>query len=179
MKIARLILTGVGAAALFATPALADPPNNNNNHDDEGISLEIKDINAANNGSIAAAKGGEVDANSATNGSNAAAQGGRISWDSSTNVVANQKLVAMNINHDLDEVVDLDGTDESQSNVGYNSGNNSIRGNAFAAYAGILNQAWNTGINANTQAATNIAAQGTVNFGGDAPAGGGGGGNED
>ena len=50
--------------------------------------------------------------------------------------------------------------------------------NAFAAFAGIANQAWNTGINANTQAATNIAAQGTVNFGvsqGAAAAGGGGG----
>jgi len=46
----------------------------------------------------------------------------------------------------------------------YNSGANSIGGSAFAAYSGILNQGWNTGINANSQAATNIAAQGTMTF---------------
>lgn len=44
-------------------------------------------------------------------------------------------------------------------------GNNSVRGNAFAACSGILNAAWNIRINAGGQAATNIAAQGTVNFG--------------
>jgi hypothetical protein len=47
----------------------------------------------------------------------------------------------------------------------YSSGDNTVRDNAFAAYAGILNQAWNTGINANAQAATNVAARGTVTFG--------------
>lgn len=46
----------------------------------------------------------------------------------------------------------------------YGSGANSIGGSAFAAYSGILNQGWNTGINANSQAATNIAAQGTTSF---------------
>jgi hypothetical protein len=82
-----------------------------------------------------------------------------------TSIAAYQKLIATNSNHHLDEVVDLDGEDGSETPVGYNSGSNSVSGSAFAAYAGILNQAWNTGINANTQAATNIAAQGTVNFG--------------
>ncbi len=82
-----------------------------------------------------------------------------------TKIAAYQTLTAENTNHHLDEVVDLDGEDGTPSNVGYNSGNNSVNGNAFAAFAGIANQAWNTGINANTQAATNIAAQGTVNFG--------------
>jgi hypothetical protein len=82
-----------------------------------------------------------------------------------SSVVAKQYLYAENSNSYLDEVVDLDGVDESDTAVGYNSGSNSVNDNAFAAYAGILNQAWNTGINANTQAATNIAAQGTVNFG--------------
>jgi hypothetical protein len=47
----------------------------------------------------------------------------------------------------------------------YRSGSNSINDNAFAAYAGILTQGWNSGINANVQAGTNLAAQGTVNFG--------------
>ena len=56
--------------------------------------------------------------------------------------------------------LNFDGTDGN-----YSSGNNQVQGNAFAAYAGILNQAWNTGINANAQAATNIAARGTVTFG--------------
>lgn len=46
----------------------------------------------------------------------------------------------------------------------YSSGFNSISGAAFAAYSGILNQGWNTGINSNAQAATNIAAQGTMTF---------------
>jgi hypothetical protein len=45
------------------------------------------------------------------------------------------------------------------------SGDNSVSGSAFAAYAGILNTAWNTGINSNAQAATNVAARGTVTFG--------------
>lgn len=82
-----------------------------------------------------------------------------------TAILAVQTLYAENSNSQLDEVVDLDGEDDSDTNVGYQSGDNSVNDNAFAAYAGILNQAWNTGINANTQAATNIAAQGTVNFG--------------
>jgi hypothetical protein len=82
-----------------------------------------------------------------------------------TAIIADQYLYAENSNSYLDEVVDLDGLDDTETAVGYNSGANSVNDNAFAAYAGILNQAWNTGINANTQAATNIAAQGTVNFG--------------
>ena len=85
--------------------------------------------------------------------------------NNNTKIAAYQTLTATNTNHHLDEVVDLDGKDETDTAVGYNSGDNSVNGNAFAAFAGIANQAWNTGINANTQAATNIAAQGTVNFG--------------
>lgn len=103
---------------------------------------------------------------------------GNGSFNSNSFVVATQTLNANNTNQQLDEVVDLDGVDEDPSSVGYNSGNNYVRGNAFAAYAGIMNAAWNTGINANTQAATNIAASGTVTFGeccAAADAGGGGG----
>jgi len=94
-----------------------------------------------------------------------------------TMIVAKQYLFAENSNSMLDEVVDLDGEDDSDTAVGYNSGSNSVNDNAFAAFAGIANQAWNTGINANTQAATNIAAQGTVNFG--VNSGGSSGGGED
>lgn len=100
---------------------------------------------------------------------------GNGSGNGNTAVVAIQALTATNTNSQMDELVDLDGEDESDTAVGYNSGNNSVRGNAFAAYAGILNAAWNTGINSNAQAATNIAAQGTVSFGDSAPAGGDGG----
>lgn len=97
---------------------------------------------------------------------------GNGSRNGNNTLVASQNLIAVNSNHDLDEVVDLDGVDEDPSSVGDNSGNNYVRGNAFSAYAGILNSAWNTGINANTQAATNIAAQGTVSFGFDGGSGG-------
>ena len=103
---------------------------------------------------------------------------GNRSFNGNSLVVATQTLSANNTNQNLDEVVDLDGEDGTETAVGYNSGNNSVRGSAFAAYAGILNAAWNTGINANTQAATNIAASGTVSFGDSAPAGGGGGGGD-
>lgn len=48
--------------------------------------------------------------------------------------------------------------------MGYNSGNRLPSENAFALYAGIMNAAWNTGINAGTRGATNIAP-GSVNFG--------------
>lgn len=105
---------------------------------------------------------------------------GNGSFNSNSFVVATQTLNATNTNSQMDELVDLDGEDESDTAVGYNSGNNSVRGSAFAAYAGILNAAWNTGINSNAQAATNIAASGTVSFGDSAPAAaGGGGGGED
>tara|TARA_R110000772_G_scaffold102435_1_gene203185 strand:+ start:2572 stop:3081 length:510 start_codon:yes stop_codon:yes gene_type:complete len=93
-------------------------------------------------------------------------------------VIAAQTLTATNTNSYMDELVDLDGEDGTPAPVGYNSGDNSVYGSAFAAFAGILNQAWNTGINSNAQAGTNIAAQGTINFGDGAaaaPAGGGGG----
>lgn len=85
--------------------------------------------------------------------------------DNGSSIVAFQLLNAVNTNSEMDELVDLDGEDGSETPVGYNSGAAYVRGNAFAAYAGILNNSFNTGINANTQSATNIAAQGTVNFG--------------
>ncbi len=107
---------------------------------------------------------------------------GDVNSNNST-VTAVQTLTAINTNQYLDEVVDLDGADGTPAPVGYNSGNNEVRGSSFAAFAGILNQAWNTGINSNAQAATNIAAQGTINFGdtgtgASAPGGAGGGGDD-
>ena len=136
-----------------------------------------------NSGSNVASRGGELN-----QGSTVASRGGEIAMgntdvedsynqqngNSSNEIVATQVLLAVNSNHDLDEVADFDGEDDSDSNVGYNSGDNTVRGSSFAAFAGILNQAWNTGLNANTQAATNIAAQGSVSFG-DTTGGAGGG----
>ncbi|AXJ96504.1 hypothetical protein DM480_14415 [Sphingomonas sp. FARSPH] len=46
----------------------------------------------------------------------------------------------------------------------YSSGSNTVNGSAFAAFSGILNQGWNTGINSNAASATNIAAQGSTTF---------------
>jgi hypothetical protein len=104
---------------------------------------------------------------------------GNGSGNGNNAVLAVQTLNATNTNQQMDELVDLDGEDDSDTAVGYNSGGNNVSGSAFAAYAGILNAAWNTGINSNAQAATNIAAQGTVSFGDSTPAaaaaGGGGG----
>ena len=75
----------------------------------------------------------------------------------SSAVVATQTLLAINAN-----AAPLNFMSLALSN--YSSGDNSVNGSAFAAYSGILNQGWNTGINANAQAATNIAARGTVTF---------------
>jgi len=74
-------------------------------------------------------------------------------------VVADQELKGVIVNKYLDDVLDTD------KSGGYDSGDNEIKDNAFAAFAGILNLAWNTGFNANNQAATNIAAKGNVTFG--------------
>jgi hypothetical protein len=92
-----------------------------------------------------------------------------------TNIAANQTLNATIGSDALSDPVDLAsyssgagrpsrGGSSDSHNVGYQSGSNSINGNAFAAYAGIMNVAWNTGVDTNAQAATNIAAQGNVNF---------------
>jgi len=73
-------------------------------------------------------------------------------------VIANQTLSGVIVNYGFDEIVDVEDGD-------YETGDNDIGGGAFAAFAGILSQSWNTGTNANTQAATNVAARGTVHFG--------------
>ncbi|MFN3388983.1 MAG: hypothetical protein ACK40O_08620 [Allosphingosinicella sp.] len=138
---------------------------NNRDNDDNGNNRDNETDTTADHGSYAVSRGSEMQQTwmSTSGGSQAASHGGEI--QNGSNIVAEQTLIAINANSQLDEVVDLDGEDASETAVGYNSGNNNVSGNAFAAYAGILNQAWNTGINSNAQAATNIAAQGTVNFG--------------
>ena len=172
----KKVMLAVSAIALAATaaPAIAQTQSNNdannngasgNNSDNDTVVVnDLIDVFVQDN---AADSFQDNDQDNDGNGS----------FNGNTLIVATQSLSATNTNQNLDEVVDMDGEDRSDTNVGYQSGNNSVRGNAFAAYAGILNAAWNTGINANTQAATNIAAQGNVNFGtggGDGNGGGGG-----
>lgn len=94
-------------------------------------------------------------------------------------VIATQTLTATNAAQNFDEIVDLDGEDGSPAPVGYNSGNAYNRGNAFSAFAGIVNQSMNTGVYSNAQSATNVAAQGTINFGDGAAAADGAGGGGD
>ena len=160
------------ALAVTATPAIAQDQDNDNtttgaagNNSDTVVVNDLIDLFVTDNAADT------FNDNDQDNDGNGSLNGNSL-------VVATQTLSATNTNHDMDELVDLDGEDGTETAVGYNSGNNSVRGNAFAAYAGILNSAWNTGINANTQAATHIAASGTVSFGDSAPAGGGGGGGD-
>lgn len=75
-----------------------------------------------------------------------------------TKVIADQELNATNTNSGMSAVVNID------EDNGYTSGGNSVNNAAFAAFAGILNQSWNTGINANTQSANNLAVQGNTHF---------------
>jgi hypothetical protein len=158
MKVMKLISASALVLGLgLSNAALANDQNQNNDANNNGgglgsTTVVLNDVidsyyqdNAADTATVDLSSSSEANGNTA--------------------IVATQTLRAENSNSRMDELVDLDGDDESSTAVGYNSGNNSVSGSAFAAYAGILNQAWNTGINANTQAATNVAAQGTVNFG--------------
>lgn len=138
---------------------------NGNNRDNE------------NYGSWSASRGGEIE--DSNNTGNSDAEDSYNDNSGQAEIVATQVLLAVNSNSQLDEVADFDGEDDTSSSVGYNSGDQSVNGNSFSAFAGILNQAWNTGLNANVQAATNIAAQGTVTFGDSGGAGDGGAGGGD
>lgn len=147
------VTAGAAAALALGTPAVAQETNGPTNttinstlDDDNVIVNDLLDLVATDNSADQ-----DNDENGSYNGNNF--------------VVAYQSLTAYNTNSEMDELVDLDGEDDSETAVGYNSGYNSVNDNAFAAFAGISNAAWNTGINNNTQAATNIAAQGTITFG--------------
>lgn len=166
MKTMKLMAASAAACALaIGAPAYAQQGQNNDVTDTDNGAVVVNDLldvylqaqdNSQDNDTLTV---GDVGSNNNT-------------------VTANQLLNAVNTNSMMDELVDLDGEDGTPAPVGYNSGDVYVRGNAFAAFAGILNSANNTGINANTQAASNIAAQGTINFGdgGAAAAGGGAGG---
>lgn len=58
----------------------------------------------------------------------------------------------------------VDGT-ASGANPAVRTGDNVVNGSAFANFAGLLNNGWNSGLASNAQAATNIAAQGNTTVG--------------
>ena len=89
------------------------------------------------------------------------------SYNGNSAVAANQSLSAVNVNKELDHVADFGGAGGPfpSTQTGYHSGQNGVSDNAFAAFAGINNLAFNSGLDATAQAATNIAAHGTVTFG--------------
>ncbi len=132
----------------------------------DATNVDVEDVVVADDGSNAASQGGQVDTVASGDGSIAVSRGGEVeignvedSNNQNGSIIADQDMMAI-ISNDggMEAVVD-------DTNEGYRSGDNTVRGNAFAAFAGILNNAWNTGVNANTQAGTNIAAGATINFG--------------
>jgi len=128
---------------------------NGNNRDNEANDNGNNRDNEANDnesyGDGSASRGGEV----SDNGNN------RDNGDTNV-VVADQTLVAVITNLGMDEIIDID---SDQNGHTTSTGDAYVRGNAFAAFAGVNSLAFNTGLNANVQSATNIAARGTVNFG--------------
>jgi hypothetical protein len=111
--------------------------------------------------SVGAQQGGEVDTVS-SGASNAASRGGEIN-NGNNAVVATQLMFAVS---ELPLVTYENGND-SEDGIDYDGGDNTISGSAFAAFSGIMTSAWNTGHGSQSQAGTNIAAQGTTNIGGD------------
>lgn len=116
---------------------------------DKSVDNSDNSVNDSGNLAFALGSFNSDSSNNSVNGSN--------NGNDSSAVVAIQVLTATNANTAPLNFQSLALTD-------YSSGNNSVAGGAFAAYSGILNQGWNTGINSNAQAATNIAARGTVSF---------------
>lgn len=116
---------------------------------DSGNDNSDNSVNDSGNLAFALASFNTDNSDNSTNDSN--------NGNDSSSVVALQVLTATVSNAAPLNFQSLLGNDNS-------SGSNSVNGSAFAAFSGILNQGWNTGINASTQAATNVAARGTVTF---------------
>jgi len=152
MKMSKVLAASAAVAALaVGAPAMAQQNQSNDVYDnsDSLVVNDLLDIYLAQDASTTTTVD---DINSNNNNNN-------------NLVIATQTLTATNTAYDFDEMVDLDGEDGTPAPVGYNSGANYARGNAFSAFAGIVNQSWNSGVYSNAQSATNIAAQGTINFG--------------
>lgn len=154
MKGSALLVATVAAATLgIAAPAMAQTVGSTVNGADGNRSNTT--VNTTNNSldldlTLNANRTSTSTSSRSVSNSNSSQRNGNI------RLVADQELSASITNRGA---LNFNGR---QSN--YSSGGNSVNGSAFAAYAGILNQAWNTGINSNAQSATNIAAQGTTSF---------------
>lgn len=166
MKTIKLMAASAAVVALaVGAPAMAQQNQNNDVTDTNNGAVVVNDLLDVYLAADASTTTTVDDINSNNNNNNDL-------------VIATQTLIATNAAQNFDEIVDLDGEDGSPAPVGYNSGDAYNRGNAFSAFAGISNQSLNTGVFSNAQSATNIAAQGSINFGdgaGEAAAGGGGG----
>lgn len=147
-----------GAIGLVATATNTSTDlNMQDSNNDNSISVsdsgnDNSDNRISDSGNLAFALGSfnTDNTNNSTNGSN--------NGNDNSSIVAEQNLRATSNGAPITFLNLLAGGDNS-------SGDNSVSGSAFAAYAGILNSAWNTGVNSNAQAATNVAARGTVTFG--------------
>jgi hypothetical protein len=178
MKLRYLAATAAVVGLGLASPALAANINLNGNGNLNG------NLNASLNGNLNANVNANLNSSSAT----ATASSDGVDVRTGDITVSVQTLTASNTNHGMNALVDMRGGKGGDGGTGgagalllgqggtggqggsggdagtYNSGDNNVSGNAFAAYAGILNNAWNTGINSNAQAASSIAARGTVTF---------------
>ena len=125
-----------------------DSSDNSLNISDSGNDNSDNSVNDSGNLAFALASFNTDNSNNSTNDSN--------NGNDSSAVVALQVLTAT--------VSNAAALNFTGGFADYASGSNSVSGSAFAAFSGILNNGWNTGINANAQAATNIAARGTVTF---------------
>jgi hypothetical protein len=179
MKLRYLAATAAVVGLGLASPALAINVNLNGNGNLNG------NLNASLNGNLNANVNATQNNSNASSSASATASSDGVDIDTGDITVSVQTLTASNTNHGMHAVVDMSGGDGGTGGTGgggllfggtggqggtggaagnFNSGDNNVSGNAFAAYAGILNNAWNTGINSNAQAASSIAARGTVSF---------------
>lgn len=97
-----------------------------------------------------AQRAGEDQVRPVSAGSTAARQVLAVRPGDTGTTVAAQTLVGLVTQTGVGPLVD---TGEARR---FATGCNAIGDNAFATFAGILTQSWNTGANANTQAATNV-----------------------
>lgn len=161
-------IAGLSAVATTTSTDLNMQDSNNDNsvsvadsgNDNSDNSLNVADSgndnsdNSTNDSGNLAFALGSFNSDSSDNSTNDSNNG-----NDSSSIVAAQTLVAnVTNNAPVGSALFQVGSDN-------HSGDNSVAGSAFAAYAGILNNGWNTGINSSAQAATNVAARGSVTFG--------------
>lgn len=161
MKATNMIAASAMAfAAVLATPAMAQDYSGDNSTASEDYNdvYDIQDSEVAND-LIDASLGSTVDDVNSYN-----------SYDYDT-VVSVQTLISANANQQFEEIIDMNTSDDY---IEMYTGANYVSDNAFTAFAGIANLSMNSGVNSHSQAASSIAAQGTVNLGStpSAPAGG-------